>query len=243
MLKIAAVIVGNEILAGRREDKHLANTIAALNKRHLSLGSAYFLGDDLSSLVALYQNLRAKDYVVLSYGGIGATPDDKTREAVAQAFSVDLIPHPEGMRILEAEFAEVSPERMRLVSFPQGADLIPNPINRIPGFSYNQVHCVPGFPQMAQPMIDWVLDTYYAQKGEERLYLSLMVEAPESAIIALMNELEIDFAHCLISSLPQIGYRLELGVEGVPESVKEAILFAKKWLDKKQIAYQDKVGA
>ena len=186
------LVIGNEILRGRRQDVHFANTLAACNARGLSLAAAHFLGDDAEALVAHYRRALAAGEVVLSFGGIGATPDDRTRQAVAAACDVPLAFHPEGEALLLAKFgaADFTPARRELIHFPQGASLIPNPVNNIPGFSLRGIHCVPGFPQMAQPMMDWVLDTFYRADGRARHYAALDVFAPESQLVPLMRELE-----------------------------------------------------
>lgn len=236
---ISAVIIGNEILAGRRQDAHLNNTIAACNARGLRLNQAIFLGDDAEQLIRTYQRLHAEKHIILSYGGIGATPDDRTRQAVAKACNVELAYHPEGMRILETRFSadELTENRKNLVAFPSGATLIPNPINHIPGFSIAHIHCVPGFPQMAEPMIAWVLDTYYRDLAQTREYLSIQVHAPESEISPLMKQLEDHYPTLAISSLPHIRHQLELGIEGDPELVHQAMQTAKQWLQTQQFPY------
>src|SRR5690606_16010620 len=107
--------------------------------------------------------------VVFSTGGIGATPDDHTRQAAAAAAGVELALHPEAeaaiaIRIAEGSVQGLSPadraQRMRMGEFPAGAGIIPNPYNRIPGFHWREHWFVPGFPVMAWPMIEWVLDTH-----------------------------------------------------------------------------------
>lgn len=237
--QLSAVIIGNEILAGRREDKHLANTIAACLTRDLRLSQVFFLQDDAERLIQTYRRLREENQIVLSFGGIGATPDDRTRQAVAKACGVEIAYHPEGMAILKARFgAELTENRKQLVAFPEGAALIPNPVNQIPGFSINHIHCVPGFPAMAEPMIAWVLDQYYQNLAQKRVYLALQVDAPESEISPLMRQLEKTYPELSISSLPQIGHSLELGVEGVPEQVPQAIADAMRWLEQHTMAYQ-----
>lgn len=236
---ITAVIIGNEILAGRRQDAHLANTVSACNKRKLRLHQAIFLGDNTEDLIQTYQRLHGENHIILSYGGIGATPDDRTRQAVAKACGVGIEYHPEGMKILERRFGEdLTENRKNLVAFPQGSTLIPNPINEIPGFSIAHIHCVPGFPQMAEPMMNWVLDKYYRDMAQAREYRALMVQAHESEIAPLMEELEQRYPMLAISSLPQIRHELELGIEGEPNQVDKALAEAKVWLANHEMPYQ-----
>ena len=135
------LVIGNEILSGRRQDVHFANTRAACEARGLRLAAAHFLGDDAAALVAHYRRALEAGEVVLSFGGIGATPDDRTRQAVAEACGVPLEFHPEGEALLLAKYgaADFTPARRELIHFPQGASLIPNPVNGIPGFSLHSL--------------------------------------------------------------------------------------------------------
>ena len=160
-----AFIIGDELLVGKREDKHLAFLIGALARRGLRLGWAHYLGDEPARLTeALRRSLASKD-VVFSFGGIGATPDDHTRQCAAAALKVDLVLHPDAEREIRARFPgqEVTRERLQMGEFPRGAAIVPNPVNRIPGFSVADHHFVPGFPQMAWPMVEWVLETRYRE--------------------------------------------------------------------------------
>ncbi len=235
------LVIGNEILRGRRQDVHFANTLAACNARGLSLVAAHFLGDDAEALVAHYRRALAAGEVVLSFGGIGATPDDRTRQAVAAACDVPLAFHPEGEALLLAKFgaADFTPARRELIHFPQGASLIPNPVNNIPGFSLRGIHCVPGFPQMAQPMMDWVLDTFYRADGRARHYAALDVFAPESQLVPLMRELEARFPAVAVSNLPKLHFESELGFDGTPEAVASALAAARALLDAAQLQWRE----
>lgn len=234
---LTAVIIGNEILSGRRHDAHLANTVAACNARGLRLAEVVFLGDDEAALRATFARLRAQGAMVLSFGGIGATPDDKTRQAVADVLGVPLALHPEGLLILERRFGhDLNDLRRRLVDFPQGAALIPNPVNEIPGFSIGGFHCVPGFPQMAGPMVAWVLDRYGAHLAAERYYCALLAEIAESEAIPLIEQLEADFPRLAISSLPQLSRRIELGFEGAEALAQAARAQAWQWLSARGFA-------
>ncbi|MBI3230826.1 MAG: competence/damage-inducible protein A, partial [Burkholderiales bacterium] len=113
---------------------------------------------------------------------------------------------------------------------PEGAGIIPNPFNRIPGFSYGSHYFVPGFPEMAWPMIAWVLDTYYADSFHQVPHAEqslLLFDVAESTVTPLMEQLEQDFPQIKVFSLPSVGkpelaQHIELGVKGNPEQVKAA---------------------
>jgi molybdopterin-biosynthesis enzyme MoeA-like protein len=228
-----ALIIGDELLVGKREDKHLGFLIGALSRRGLRLAGAHYLGDDPVRLTeALRRSFASRD-VVFSFGGIGATPDDHTRQCAAAALGVPLELHAEAEREIRARFpgAEVTPQRLQMGEFPRGARVIPNPVNRIPGFSLAEHHFVPGFPQMAWPMVEWVLDTRY-----ERLFGSarwaeasmLVYQAGESQLVGAMQAVEAAFKGVKVFSLPSMGadgsrLHCELGVRGDPAQVPVAM--------------------
>jgi molybdopterin-biosynthesis enzyme MoeA-like protein len=227
-----AFIIGDEILVGKREDKHLSFLIAALAKRGLRLAWAQYLGDDPGRLTAALRASFSSSDVVFSFGGIGATPDDHTRQCAAAALSIELSLHPEAEREIRARFgAEVTPQRLQMGEFPAGSKIIPNPVNRIPGFSLREHHFVPGFPQMAWPMVEWVLDVKYrdrvdAQKWKEESIL--VFEAGESQLIPAMRTVEASFKGIKVFSLPSMGadgsrIHVELGVRGDPAQVEPAM--------------------
>lgn len=227
-----AFIIGDEILVGKREDKHLSFLIAALAKRGLRLSWAQYLGDDPVRLTEALRRSFASSDVVFSFGGIGATPDDHTRQCAAAASGVTLTLHPEAEREIRARFGgEVTPQRLQMGEFPAGAEAIPNPVNRIPGFSLRGHHFVPGFPQMAWPMIEWVLDAKYREffNRDEWAESSILVfEAGESQLIPAMTAVEAGFKGIKVFSLPSMGadgsrIHVELGVRGAPAQVEPAM--------------------
>ena len=226
-----AYIIGDEILVGKRQDKHLAFLIEALAKRGLRLSWAQYLGDEPQRLSAAFTRSLGASEVVFSFGGIGATPDDHTRQCAAAAAGVALRLHPEAEREIRGRFGgEVTPQRLRMGEFPEGSSIIPNPVNRIPGFSYGEHHFVPGFPQMAQPMVEWVLETRYRDLfhrdrwSEESM---LVYEAGESQLIPAMEAVGAAYSGVKVFSLPSMGNdgsrrHVELGVRGDPKQVAEA---------------------
>jgi molybdopterin-biosynthesis enzyme MoeA-like protein len=229
---IGAFIIGDELLIGKRQDKHLPFLIGALAQRGLRLSWAHYLGDERERLgAALARSFAARD-IVFSFGGIGATPDDHTRQAAAAAAGVELRLHPEAEREIRGRFGgEVTPERLMMGEFPEGAVIIPNPVNRIPGFSLHDHHFVPGFPQMAWPMVEWLLDTRYRSLFDSARWQEasiLVYEAGESQLIPAMHAVERDFPGVKVFSLPSMGasgsrIHIELGVRGAPAQVAGAM--------------------
>ena len=235
-MNIGLVIVGDEILSGKRADKHLPKVIELLAARGLSLSWARYVGDDRPRITADLQHAFSSGDLVFSCGGIGATPDDHTRQCAAAALGVDLALHPQArdlildrMRSLAAEQGLVyEPDRadnlhrLNMGVFPVGAAIIPNPYNKIAGFSVGDVHFVPGFPVMAWPMIEWVLDKRYvhlhrAARDVERSVI--VFGAMEASLTPLMENIEARFTGIKVFSLPSVdhpqwGRHIELGVKG-----------------------------
>lgn len=227
-----AVIIGDEILVGKRQDKHLSFLIGALAQRGLRLGWALYLGDEPERLRAAFGRSLASGDVVFSFGGIGATPDDHTRQCVAAAAGVPLRLHPQAEREIRDRFGvEATPQRLAMGEFPEGARIIPNPVNRIPGFSLADHHFVPGFPQMAWPMVEWVLDTRYRALFDRDRWAEasiLVYGAGESQLITAMEAVGALYSGIKVFSLPSMGEdgsrrHVELGVRGDPEQVPAAL--------------------
>ena len=160
--KIGALIIGDEILSGKRQDKHLAKIIETLKIRGLALSYANYLADEPDEIEAQLRRSFATTDIVFSFGGIGSTPDDFTRQSAAKALGVPLALHPEAVAEIVARFGDAAyPTRVLMAEFPVGAAIVPNPFNRIAGFNVGRHYFLPGFPEMAWPMLEWVLDTHY----------------------------------------------------------------------------------
>ncbi|MEO7160757.1 MAG: molybdopterin-binding protein [Polaromonas sp.] len=274
------IIIGDEILSGKRTDKHLPKAIELLAARGLSLAYAEYVGDDperiTATLVRAFAAARSSGDIVFSTGGIGATPDDHTRQCAARALGVDLALHPEARRLIEERMRDTAKEqgiafepdrhdnlhRLNMGVFPVGAEIIPNPYNKIPGFSCfvepgevgrrdgppqarpvpsggsdshavgerGGIHFVPGFPVMAWPMIEWVLDQRYAHLHQKSVFVEksvIVMGAMEAALTPLMLAIEAAHAGVKVFSLPSVahpefGRHIELGVKGTPEAVSRA---------------------
>ncbi len=238
------IIIGDEILSGKRADKHLPKVIELLKARGLQLAYADYVGDSPERITATLQRVFASGDVVFSCGGIGATPDDHTRQCAARALSLELALHPEAEVLIRQRMQDMAEEqgiayepdrpdnlhRLNMGMFPVGAAIIPNPFNKIPGFSCGHVHFVPGFPVMAWPMIESVLDREYSQHFRREAWIEKSVVvygAMESALTPLMEEIERAHPGVKVFSLPSVdhptyGRHIELGVKGEPGSVAQA---------------------
>jgi molybdopterin-biosynthesis enzyme MoeA-like protein len=237
MAKFGAIIIGDEILSGKRKDGHLARTIENLGTRGLELAWCHYLGDDPALITATLRRTFASGDVGFSFGGIGATPDDHTRQCAASAAGVSLKLHPEAETEIRARFVNdpkgVTPQRLAMGEFPDGAAIIPNPYNRIPGFSYGTHYFLPGFPEMAWPMMVWVLDTRYAHlfaPGSIAESSIIVREAGESQLIDLMKECQARYPLIKVFSLPRVQPErfIELGVRGNAGEVVPAIAALKQ---------------
>ena len=238
------IIIGDEILSGKRADKHLPKVIELLKARGLQLDYAAYVGDDPGRITAVLRRAFESGDVVFSTGGIGATPDDHTRQCAARALDTTLVLHPQAKALIEQRMQRQALEqgkvydaqaadnvhRLNMGVFPQGASIIPNPYNQIPGFSMGQVHFVPGFPVMAWPMIEWVLDTCYTQWFQAQAWLErsvIVFGAMEATLTPLMQQLEQAYPGVKVFSLPSVdhpdwGRHIELGVKGAPGLVNPA---------------------
>ncbi|MCU0941080.1 MAG: molybdopterin-binding protein [Hydrogenophaga sp.] len=242
------IIVGDEILSGKRQDKHLPKVAELLAARGLGLAWARVVGDDRARITQALTEAFGGGEPVFCCGGIGATPDDHTRQCAAAALGVDLVLHPEAARLIESRMRDVAAEqgmpfeperpdnvhRYNMGVFPVGASIIPNPYNKIPGFTCQgpggaAVHFVPGFPVMAWPMVEWVLDQRYAhlQQASARQERSVIVMgAMEAALTPLMEQIEARHP-VKVFSLPSVdhptyGRHIELGVKGGVDAVAAA---------------------
>lgn len=244
--RIRLIIVGDEILSGRREDKHMPKFIELLSQRGMQLAKAEIISDDRDDIAATLARSFATDDVVFCCGGIGATPDDQTRQAAAQALGVPLQLHPEAERLIAERTAQMAqkgsggadmatPEnqqRLQMGVFPEGAEIVPNSYNKIPGFFIRDHTFMPGFPVIAWPMMEWTLDGRYAGLHHQvsRVEHSFLVfNLPESRITPSLEQLERQWPGVKAFSLPSMGGEgrphIDLGVKGEPDDAAQALAF------------------
>lgn len=253
-LSIGAVLIGDEILSGKRQDQHFSALQSILSARGLMLSWVRMVGDDDALLTQTFTESfnfvdsapTEQPALVFSFGGIGATPDDRTRQCAAQALGTELTFHPEALAfIIDKYNDDAYPHRVNMAAFPTGASTIPNPVNGIAGFSINHHHFVPGFPKMAWPMVEWVLDTHYQTKypAEESAEVRYDVRGiPESDLITIMETLLASYPSIKISCLPHgtfDEYQIDLGVRSVISAERlAATAQLEEWLNQRKIQYQ-----
>ncbi len=253
------LLIGDELLSGRRADQHVPKAIALLGERGLVLSYVHMVGDDRARLTVALQTVFASGDVVLCCGGIGATPDDHTRQAAAAALNRPLVMQPQAqalivqrMRAAAAEKGEPldaqrpdNVQRLQMALFPQGAQIVPNPYSRIAGFSVGHAHFFPGFPQMAWPMMAWVLDSYYAPWHGQRDWCELhaiVLSTHEAALTPLMEQIEAQWPNVKVFSLPSVdhpvhGAHIELGVKGASRDAALAFVALQEGLRQRNVAF------
>ncbi len=242
MAQVGLIVVGDEILSGKRQDKHMPKAIELLAERGMQLSWARYAGDDRAAVTQVLRKAFAwsqEGNVVLCTGGIGATPDDHTRQAAAAALDAPLALHPGAADLIRERMQDMAREnkhpyepdrpdnlhRLNMAVFPEGARLIPNPYNKIAGFSIlskGAVHFFPGFPVMAWPMMAWVLDHHHASLHGQNAMAErsvIVFGAMEATLTPLMEAIEAEFAGVAVFSLPSVdhpvhGRHIELGVKG-----------------------------
>ncbi|WP_416191504.1 competence/damage-inducible protein A [Neisseria sp. CCUG12390] len=209
------IIIGDEILHGSRVDKHFSFFKNLLETRGLKLNQVQYLPDDFDLLVTQLRRSFSDGLPTFVTGGIGATPDDHTRQAAAAALGVPLVRHPEAAENIDGVTLGRgeplgSPEheqRLKMADFPEGADIVPNEFNNIAAFSVCGHYFFPGFPVMAHPMAQWVLETYYADRFNrvESGFRSVYVFGqPESRLTPLMEYVEQAYPGVRSYSLPTV---------------------------------------
>lgn len=242
--RVGLILIGDELLNGSRTDKHMAKAIELLKARGMVLNWVRVIGDTKQEIIdTLRQTIRTGDLVFI-FGGIGATPDDVTRASAATAFELELTRHPEAQAIIEEQFGERAyPNRILMSDLPEGALLIPNPINRVPGFKVEHHHFVPGFPNMSWPMIEWVLDTHYQHLFDDEPNVEWrwdILGVAESSLLDMMNELLETFVEVGLSSLPSTerrGNLIDFGLKGPKKEVIKAAKWLEEKLDEMKISY------
>ena len=215
----------------------------------MSLDWADYVGDSPERITRTLARVFESNSIVFSCGGIGATPDDHTRQCAGKALGLDIVLHPQAEALIRERMQDTAKEqgvpympnhpdnihRLNMGVFPVGASIIPNPYNKIPGFTCRGtgegvVHFVPGFPVMAWPMMAWVLDTYYPHWFQTNAWIEksiIVFGAMEASLTPLMERLEHDHPDIKVFSLPsvdhpQYGRHIELGVKGAPAKVNQA---------------------
>ena len=238
------IVIGDEVLNGTRTDKHLAVFKETLRAQGHTLAWHWVLPDDADVLTAHLRFSIGLGGPVFCCGGIGATPDDLTRACAAAAAGVELVRHPEAQALIEGRYgSDAYPHRVLMADLPAGSTLIPNPVNRIPGFRLAGHWFLPGFPQMAWPMARWVLSEHFATTTPPTEVALEVLGVPESGLIPVMRELGVRFPALKMFSLPHLGDdpHILLGFRG-RGGLDEALEALRHELDLRSMAYRAPAG-
>jgi len=214
------LLIGNELLSGRTQDKNLAHLATALAGRGIRLCEARVIADNEDVIVAAVNELRARYTYVFTTGGIGPTHDDITADCIAKAFGVALPHHPEAKEILLAYFksrdVEPNDDRLRMARVPEGGSLIRNAISAAPGFRVDNVFVFAGVPKIMQAMLDEVLPQL--AQGQLVHNVTVVCNLGEGTLAAPLRALQENHPNVDIGSYPgkdSTGFRVSLVARGV----------------------------
>jgi len=200
----ALLVIGDEILSGRTQDKNVAQVALWLNDQGIRLNEVRIVPDDTSKIVEAVNALRSSHDYLFTTGGIGPTHDDITVDAMAAAFGVPVIVHPEARQILEDYYRDrpggLTEARLRMARVPQGAELIPNPTSGAPGVRIENVYIMAGVPHIAASMLQAL--TGKLEGGRPVVSLTVGARAPESDVADLLRETEAAHPGVAIGSYP-----------------------------------------
>lgn len=204
MYNFYAVIIGTEILNSRREDKHFIFIRDLLNSYGHNLFASFIIKDDEELIKNTFELVKKDERSVLfSFGGIGSTPDDLTRQIAADVFTCKpLVRHKQFEQdILERFKDEAYPHRIHMAELPEDANLIKNPVNNMSGFELqHRYFFVPGFPEMSHPMLKECVGRYFS-KSIKKYRKTLLANTSENTLIDIMKTIPADME---LSSLPII---------------------------------------
>ena len=200
----ALVVIGDEILSGRTQDKNVAQLATWLNDQGIRLAEVRIVPDDQQRIVEAVNALRRVHDYLFTTGGIGPTHDDITVDAIAAAFDVQVVVHPAARAILEDYYrgrpGGLNDARLRMARVPEGAELLPNPSSGAPGVKIGNVYILAGVPHIAASMLEAL--TGKLEGGRPVVSITIGARAPESEVAELLRETEAAHPGVAIGSYP-----------------------------------------
>ncbi|UYY78866.1 competence/damage-inducible protein A [Sphingomonas sp. R1] len=199
----ALVVIGDEILSGRTQDKNIAQLATWLNAQGIRLAEVRVVPDRQDAIVEAVNALRARNDYLFTTGGIGPTHDDITVDAIAAALAVPVVVHPQARAALEAYYASkggLTEARLRMARVPDGADLIVNRMSGAPGIRWQNVFILAGVPHIAAGMLDALTGTL--EGGLPVISRTIGCWVAESEIADLLGTTERDHDGVSIGSYP-----------------------------------------
>jgi molybdenum cofactor synthesis domain-containing protein len=197
------LVIGDEILSGRTQDKNIAQIGGWLNLQGIRLNEVRVVPDVIERIAAAVNALRAENDYLFTTGGIGPTHDDMTVDAIAHALGVPVVVHPRARAILEAYYAQrggITEARLRMARVPQGAELIENRMSGAPGIRLGNIFILAGVPHIATLMLEALSGTI--EGGRPLLSRTIGCWVPESEVAELLGEVEKAHEGCQIGSYP-----------------------------------------
>ena len=201
-MKASLIIIGNEILSGRTQDKNLSYLATWLNEIGIQLSEVRVIRDEEDEIIDTVNFLRKKYHYVFTTGGIGPTHDDITSESIAKAFNVDLETNPQALAILKEYYkdSELTEARLKMTKIPKGAELVENPISKAPGFKIENVFVMAGIPKIMQGMLEGAKT--HLSGGRPVRSKSIDVFMAESFIAEELSNMQDKFKDVEIGSYP-----------------------------------------
>ncbi|MGE0179882.1 MAG: competence/damage-inducible protein A [Sphingomonas sp.] len=199
----ALLVIGDEILSGRTQDRNVAQVASWLNLQGIRLSEVRIVADDLDAIVAAVNALRTAYDYLFTTGGIGPTHDDITVDAIAAALGVPVAIHPRARERLESYYASrggITEARLRMARVPEGAELIENRLSGAPGIRHGNIFILAGVPHIAGMMLDAL--TGGLKGGRPLVSATIGCWAPESEVADVLRETERDHEACQIGSYP-----------------------------------------
>ena len=197
------LVIGDEILSGRTQDRNIAQVAAWLNLQGIRLAEVRVVPDVIETIATAVNNLRSVNDYLFTTGGIGPTHDDVTVDAIAVALGVPVVIHPRAQAALEAYYANkggITEARLRMARVPEGAELIENPMSGAPGIRVGNVFILAGVPHIATIMLEALSGKL--EGGRPLLSRTIGCWVAESEVADILRAVESDFDGCQIGSYP-----------------------------------------
>jgi molybdenum cofactor synthesis domain-containing protein len=197
------LVIGDEILSGRTQDRNIAQIGGWLNLQGIRLSEVRVVPDVIERIAAAVNALRGENDYLFTTGGIGPTHDDITVDAIAAALGVPVVIHPRARAILEAYYEQrggITEARLRMARVPQGAELIENRMSGAPGIRLGNIFILAGVPHIATLMLEALAGTI--EGGEPLLSRTIGSWTAESEVAELLAEVESAHPGCQIGSYP-----------------------------------------
>ena len=232
----ALIVIGDEILSGRTQDKNIAQVALWLNLQGIRLREVRVVADVEDEIVEAVNILRARNDYLFTTGGIGPTHDDITVDAIAKAIGVPVIIHPEASETLRAYYEArggLTEARLRMARVPEGAELIPNRMSGAPGIRLGNIFIMAGVPHITSGMLDALTGTL--EGGAPLLSRTVGCWVAESEIATMLGDTEKAHAGCQIGSYPffregKVGSNFvirstdQTAIDGCAEALKAALI-------------------